>query len=289
MNIKFVNNIDFESFRQEILNELNKQDNIKMEELDRVKDGKLCHGLFNTNGRTGSLSGSIVYYLDEDYANYLKGAVSIQDIIKEILYYMKQDYPQMQSAQTILDDYNIVKEHLTPRLINPVLHKEQCEDAPYRPFLDLAITYRVEFVTGDAKYSVLVENAMLEKYEITEEELFVRSFNNLTNEKFFIKVIPTDDGETMLIANEDDKYGAIAMLVPGLMDHILQRGHKDLIIVPISVHSIIVMTNKTGFLPENLKAMKHQLRKNNQNIYKDVMLSNNLYKYSMKDKTFSII
>ena len=159
----------------------------------------------------------------------------------------------------LMGSWESAKGRIVVELVKEAWNRELLEKLPYRAFLDLAVIYRLkmwECKSGDAVHTVT--NGMMEYWDITEEELYEAALANLQKEEFEIiggYQAVQDMIEELIDVKEESEFhewmyiftnrsrikGAAAMLRTDLLDRFAKAQESDLIILPSSVHEVILL------------------------------------------------
>ena len=178
-----------------------------------------------------------------------------------------------EETRRILSDYDAMRTHVFPSLINYEWNREYLKNVPHRRFLDLAITYRVLLVTdeeaqeADASLSIRITNGSLGNMDNppTEGDLYETALVNIRRRGYkvnsLLKTIENgmkkygiDPGEEIrdCIKNHDapsitvvttplPDFGAYALIDNELLDSLADKAGSDLLIIPSSVSEILVV------------------------------------------------
>ena len=172
-------------------------------------------------------------------------------------------------------DYSQIKGMIFMRMVNYELNKEYLKTVPYRRWLDLAVTYRMELLVGQGSLGVIpITNARLAVWNMTEEDLFQDVFANLFKEhsvrirsleQAYIEDFGEDDPymEFMVhVPEEEEQYyiadteypwnGAACVLDKSAFREFAKKKDKDLYIIPASVNRVIVVVKGEDVSVERL-------------------------------------
>lgn len=195
----------------------------------------------------------------------------------------------------------VIKQNTIIQVINTEWNKKLLEGLPHREMLDISIVYRwIVDVVDDGLGSALITNAMFEKLGIDEDELFDLALEN-TLRMFPPKVMNLDEiyehlmgdagqGEvstgTLVLTNEENYYGANALLDDSLLQKVAAAADCDLYILPSSIHELMVLPAITDDTADLVRMVR--------TVNKDVVdvedrLSDNLYLYKKEDRTINLI
>lgn len=273
---------------------------IKEEEVLKVNQKKdsiqiFGDGISVSDGGIGNFSPTI--YLDDLYKDYKMG-ISIDVLVEDIAERAKKAN-KVFPKQTNIEGDVLKADKVFFQLINTEKNKEMLKTMPHREYLDMSIIYRTlcyrnEYGIGSA----MINNDIMKKMNLTEEELYKAAYEN--TEKLFPPVSePISDmlegkmdipGELLfppeakvmyVITNSNGVNGAATMLYNEPLDNIARKLGTDLYILPSSIHEVIAVSTEIGDLEE----ISGIVRDVNENVIKpSEILSDNVYKYSMKEK-----
>ena len=172
-------------------------------------------------------------YLDFCLAKDEHKDAMLDDMFKEILCFDK------------------VKDRVMYKLINQKLNEERLTKIPHRLIEDLAIIYYID-INEDSqnKYSITIDNNIINTWKITEEELFKHAEQN-TVKKYPLYVISMDslvglpmNTHMYVVSNRFGMDGAIAVFYPDALKSLAEKFNDDLMIIPSSINEVIVVPMK---------------------------------------------
>ena len=192
------------------------------------------------------------------------------------------------------------------KLVGRERNKEFLEGVPYVPYLDLAIVFyvRVEnplMGTG----SVLVKDGMRDEWGIDDDELLKVALTNVKDNNpiefthiytVLSSMIPEGKGEEvkgifddrnvpMYVASNSEKiWGAVAILFDNELGNFADKLGEDLIILPCSIHEIIVLPAKDADI-DSLKQIVVEI--NNTQLGRDIILSDSVYYFNRENRRVS--
>ena len=193
----------------------------------------------------------------------------------------------------LMESWESAKGRIVVELIKESWNHELLEEIPYKAFLDLAVIYRIkmwECKSGDVVHTVT--NEMMERWNITEEELYEAALVNLQKEEFeiiglhqvlkdmteeHIDVEQKDEfhGWAYVFTNRSRIKGAAAMLRTDLLNRFAEAHGSDLFILPSSVHEVILLPAKED---ENTAELRRIVRETNEEIVnEEEWLSDEVY------------
>lgn len=173
-----------------------------------------------------------------------------------------------------------VLQNVYPYLIKREGNEEYLKDKAWRPFLNLAVTYRVqlqvlpcEVKVGRGEGNILVTLSFLEEMGITEEELYSVAVKNteadfcmremMNAEEFledefecYLSSSANDSPLVMyLMGTETGQYGSCSILAESkIREFANEKGLKSFYLLPTSIHDFLVVTGD-NVKKENLKSL----------------------------------
>lgn len=211
-------------------------------------------------------------------------------------------------------DVSTLLDNVFPSLVSTASNAELLEGAVHRKWLDLSIIYRwnVSDCIPGAGGTIRVTPSLLEQIGCSEEQLHERAMENIrTKEDFacsatsmldvmmdmmgivseedkerFLSATPSPDDAPMYVLTRQDKaYGSYAMLDTNLLDELAAKLEDNLIILPSSIHEVIVIPRGD----ENLSSLATMVSDvNGSEVHEDERLSYSIYVYNRETKEVSI-
>lgn len=204
----------------------------------------------------------VTFYLGEDYTRF-RSAEDFEDCIGELKRRIDRIIGQGQAKElrTIVPDWNRIKRHIFPMVINTEKNEELMKKVIHRPFLDMTVMFRA--VLGEIEEGWLyvdMDDDLLEMWNVTRQELEELSYANLEREggrlyscgelkegAFNGKIEEISPGTALqenymyILTNEEQMYGAAQILNRQLLRKI--AGGRNLYLLPCSVHELIVLVD----------------------------------------------
>lgn len=202
------------------------------------------------------------FYLGEDYTRF-QSPEDFEACIGELKRRIDKIIGQGQAKElrTIVPDWNRIKRHIFPIVINTEKNEELMEKVIHRPFLDMTVMFRA--VLGEIEEGWLyvdMDDDLLEMWNVTRQELEELSYANLEREggrlyscgelkegAFNGKIEEISPGTALqeicmyILTNEEQMYGAAQILNRQLLRKI--AGGRNLYLLPCSVHELIVLVD----------------------------------------------
>ncbi len=241
-------------------------------------------------------------YLEQYYVAYKKGADWAELVRKIVDIFHLGAKNEFFDLQAFLD-FERAKEHIVYKLVNYEKNKELLEKIPHRQFLDMAVVYYYLVETEElSNATILIYNNHLENWNVTAGELDaiakentpkllkedLRSMTEVIRELLRKKGIPEEEifteepeEEVMyVLSNNTQVFGAAAILYSGVLKAFAKKVKKDLLILPSSVHEVIILPKSDDMNVETLRQMVMEV--NSTQVEEVEVLSDNVYCYERK-------
>lgn len=202
-------------------------------------------------------------------------------------------YSDAQEFAKMVKSKESILENVKYLLVNKKWNEADLDSYPHKDYLDLAVLYEVR--NKNASMSVKITNDIMQNSGITFEELDEAANNNrdsyVAQDMFSMMVslmpISTEEIEEMrraqagvpqmyMLTNEWEAKGASALLYPELIEDIAQKENSDLIVIPSSIHEIL-MVKASGMNKDDISQMIQEV--NSQQVDEQERLSDHAYFY----------
>ena len=213
--------------------------------------------------------------------------------------------PAMDIDMGIFSDYEAAKEKLFIRVGNAEASQGLLENSPHRLIGDISVTYHI-YIDENAEGfgSTTITNELLEKYGITEEQLYEDALQNsqrlfppevsCMDDKFMLSImsgvprehksfeeslpgISFDNAPMLVLSNQQSAFGAAVMLYPDVLEKIAEKTGEDFYILPSSVHEVLLLKKDDDVSPVQLQEIVESI--NRTEVAPKDVLSNNVYFY----------
>lgn len=169
-------------------------------------------------------------YLDDAYEAYKNGN-DIEEILRNIAVAVALAKPV---EEDFLEEL-IRKDKIVLNLINRRKNETMLMDIPHETYLDLAVVYRIIISSDDeGLYTVLINNALMEKMGWTKEEIQEAAHEN-TRRLYPLETVDMS-GRLYMITNVDSVYGAAMILYEETKEMLKERIKDSFYIIPSSIH-----------------------------------------------------
>ncbi len=237
-------------------------------------------------------------YLNEYYTACDKEHIPFDDLVADILSAYQNSVPKDVPDIRRLFDFDRIKDNVILRLVNREKNASLLEQTPFVPFCDLAITYLcLVDIHQENDGFISIRNEHLKKWGITPKEMhalakantlskFPAVFQNiadllplapLTDEPFIPRA--SDLSFPMFVlSNSLRMHGAACLLYDGLLFDIAKKLGGDLIILPSSIHEVLIIPASAA---TDTDALNHMICEvNATSVAIDEYLSDHVYFYS---------
>lgn len=256
-------------------------------------------------------------YVEDIYEHYRGGFVSMETITEDV-YSNLVSLPEIDDLSEYMTP-EFINEHVQVKVISGNMNRSYLIDKPFIPvegyddlvavaIVDLEQTpfqsktnYSGSFVVSDA----LIEHLGIRKSELFEKALSNSEQNNpakfvtmrdVLKESLISNGISEDDPmmemmlppedigpEMYVLSNKKMVFGASSIMYNGIMQEIYNKIGGDFIIIPSSIHEVIIIKDTD---PSENSYISGMIGEINENIVNDSeVLSNNFYKYNGAENT----
>lgn len=253
------------------------------------------------------LDGNIapVFYLNE-YYDRLKLGLSVEDVAENIVGIINRGLFADIEAEIAMRDYESVKPMIIFRVVQAEANKKMLSDVPHIRFLDLAIIFCLYLEENEnGQTTSLIHNDLMEIWKVREEDLWkaarvntmsammaeIRSLSDVAaeaarncreglfgfDEEFIMELAENDVPPLYVLSNRVGIYGAGCMIYDGVLKSFADSLDDDLVILPSSIHEVLLLSDKLADSYEYLKSMVTAI--NELDVPPADQLSNQVYKY----------
>ena len=231
-------------------------------------------------------------YIEPYYEKY-KDGVSMENIVKEIIDTYYKSRPAKDFDVSTFRDFEKVADRIIMKLVNTELNKELLEDVPHKQMGDFSIIYNVivqDFVEEFA--TILIHNAHIDLWGIGLEELHEIAMQNTPNllpyrfenledilkRKHRVEISMDIDSKMYLLSNKYRINGAVVMFYPNLLKKIYNFLEDNLVIIPSSIHEVILMPEQVVRMESSIEELNDTIRYvNDTECTETEILSNQAY------------
>lgn len=246
-----------------------------------------------------------VLYINDYYRKEMDQG-EIEGRIKEMAETYQQ-YVEMFPAQSIPDfkEFSSIKDYISYRLVNRQRNFLRLLDVPYRRIDDMAVAYEIDLEKSGLPGSVLVDESMLQIWDISEEQLEQTAAENarrdfqpllkplqmvisemISGQKTDMNLLKAKgdfEDNQYILSNEELTCGATVMLMPDVLKRVREVLGTDFYLLPSSIHETIVIPKTIGIKlsPKELKDMLTTI--NDSACAPEDILSYSVYEYRERE------
>lgn len=194
-------------------------------------------------------------------------------------------------------EYEYVREHIAVKLINAESNKDILIDVPHRRFHNLAIVYYyiVEDEGLGGRGSILIRNAQMENWQVTEAQLYEAAIFNskkmlpysITPIKEVIERVGNInmgglDVPMYVLTNNYGTFGAACMLYEEALEEFAAKTEGNFYILPCSIHEVILLPFKDEYNVKDLLTTVTEI--NSTEVSQEYLLADSVYLYDCETK-----
>ncbi len=233
-----------------------------------------------------------VLYMEEFYNEDADKILPASECADSILSYVKRlTGPELHFE--VMEDYELAREYLGIKLVNYAKNGELLGRAVHIRIEDMAAVFYC-LIENDSIGSgtVTITNEIMDSWQIDIRTLYDDAIRNsvemlppsLTGmEELFGLEREEDKTDMYILSNTRGVLGASALLYPGLCDHICSYLQSDLLILPSSIHEVIVLP----FIDADVRELERVVTEINRKcVSEEDVLTNSVYFYRRKERKF---
>lgn len=254
-------------------------------------------------------------YLNPYYQKLIRGS-SLESIVEEILQlYQTTPPPASLTAESVIN-FEYLKDKIMFRMIHNASNQVLLSDVPHIPYLDLSIIFFLSLErTETGQVTAMIHNSHARMWNVTAKDLWRLARENTPREfpaeiQSMQELLQTMAGDTpqdacdpsllelllqspietiplYVLTNQTGLYGAACMIYQDILKDFAARLEKDLIVLPSSVHEVLLTPDSPDTSYEDLSNMVRTI--NTQEVPLEDQLSNQVYLYTRSDDRLRIV
>lgn len=284
-----------ETIREELEELMKKETTVSIHSITK-NNGVVLHGI-TISAESRNISPTI--YLEEFYRDFLSGK-KISEIVREIHGIYINDTYKENIDISFFTEFEKAKEKIVYKLVNYEKNKALLEEIPHVRYLDLAIVFQCIVKSRElGNATILIRNNHLALWQKTGEEIYEIALKNTpeilppdlrTMEEILGELYSFDNDEESfditagigqtgmyVLSNTKRLCGAGTILYSGVLKEFAKASQADLIILPSSVHEVIILPAQNRYDRDNLKQMVSEV--NETQVDAQEVLSDGVYLY----------
>lgn len=280
--------LDYNDFSNAYISKL--QDRIPMADIERHTVQKINTSMEAISFRFPDSNISPTIYLQSQYKLYEDG-VNIDDLVEKTI----ETVERARSEAPTMPDLSLesVKQNLYAIVINAEQNKELLENCPHEKIEDLAVVARMRVGENG---SIQITDKICESIGLTSEECIEIAKRNSSKEAYevtnIMSALGMDDefsSEMMpifVVTNQSKHFGAVTICYEDVLNQVADRlGEDNLLIIPSSVHEILVIPESKAPDIESLQEMVRMV--NGDCVEPNEVLSDHVYRFDAKEMELS--
>lgn len=244
-------------------------------------------------------------YLNSYYERYEEG-ISFHSIITEILQIYQENSTVTHLDFSILNDFSLLKDKVLYKLVHTASNKELLKDIPSISYLDLSIVFYLFLEKNEeGQMTALIHNDHMETWNTNLDELYrlaavntplflpaeLKSMSEVMKsiarehlgedyrEEFIDDLLsPPAASPLYVLTNSSGICGACTILYPGQLKNFADMLEKDLVILPSSIHEVLLIPYEDHICFEELTDTVSHI--NRAEVPVEDRLSDQVYLYS---------
>lgn len=238
-------------------------------------------------------------YLNQYYHRYLNG-ISMEDIYDDILTTYRENLPNEDFDISLFKNFSKAKKNIITKLVSYSRNEELLQDVPHIRFYDLAIIFVVAICDFMNEFAtILIHNQHLNLWEVPLEELYTIAMENTPKllpyrfdpmEKLLEHLVDnslplSSELQINVLTNQIKIHGATCITYPGLLKHLADTFEDNLIVIPSSIHEVLIIPESTT--PEQYTLQDYNemiVDINETQLTDDEILSDHAYIYLRADE-----
>ncbi len=250
-------------------------------------------------------------YLDDFYIEYQNGGINLSETVEEIYRILRKRLNNTQNIDMSgFMEWGSVKGSIYAKLINAEKNKELLNKIPHRLYLDMAVAYYVvidDFAALHDTGTILICNKHMEMWGQDERSLYRVAISNMRSEgelcfdsmETVIKNIMPEAAafwgggkqqlsiDMYILTNRRKCFGAAGILDKNTLRTIADRIGDDFIVLPSSLHEVIILPSEKEKEYEKLADMVQSVNVTQLDV--EERLSDHVYFYSRSEEILEIV
>ena len=234
-----------------------------------------------------------IIYVESMFEDYLKGK-PLSELAEQCLILVKNsagsDIQDIEISK--ITDWEKVKGEIKMKLINTKRNKKFLENLPSYSFLNLSLIFYLELKeTADGIATTMVNTKLIQHFDVDLDTLYLQACSNMAGE-YTIRSLSSvlgmeDDNGLFVLSNLQCINGATEIVLEETKEALVQRfNHRDLFILPSSLHELILLPVNEEFSAENLLKMVQEI--NSTEVDEKDFLADTVYRFHAATKEITI-
>lgn len=254
-------------------------------------------------------------YLNSFYGLYLEG-IPMERIVDEIQKLFEDNPPPDCILADQISDFSRIAPKVMMKLVQTRSNQKLLSDVPHIPFMDLSVIFylslgrnsygqmtalihrehmnlwntdvatlfRLATVNTPAAFPALIQGMDAVLTELARNNPY-SSYDESALEKLLEK--SRSISPLYVLSNTTGIYGACCLLYPGILKDFAESLDSDLVIVPSSIHEVLLTPIEEDMTYESLNSMVASI--NQSDVPAEDRLSDHVYLYHRRPESFSMV
>ncbi len=253
-------------------------------------------------------------YLNPYYEQYCDG-MKMDEVLNDILRLFRDNPPPPCITQGQLTDFELMKPKIMLRLIHAQSNEPLLQEIPCIPYLDLAVVFYLALEhNATGQMTSLIYNTHMKQWGTTAQDLLAlalentpvaypaairsltdvikdiarQNLNDRYDERYIDRLLNDENNVSPLymLSNETGIYGAACLLYPQVLKNFADELGQDLIIIPSSIHEVLLAPCPGGMTHRELNDMVADV--NRTEVLPEDRLSDHIYYYTRSNDRIRI-
>lgn len=247
------------------------------------------------------------------YGQYIRGEIGLGETIEDICLTLESSAGSLEGWEEDLSDYGKLKDKILFRLVSREKNGKLLDEIPHIPFLDMEIVFWLLMGKNECgQTGMLIRREIFEGWPVDEGALFAQAKGNMLQlyppsiksiEDVMREILrggmageapicfsPAGRGEEAapmyVFTNRQGIYGAGAVLYPGVLKEFADSQGSDFIILPSSIHEVILVPYRENLDFDYLRKMVGDI--NGSEVPPEDQLSDQVYLYRREEDAIRI-
>lgn len=299
--------MEYSIFCEEVRKKVAEKTGYKTKIIDVLKNNNLTLKALSIMEEKSNVSPQI--YLEDFYDKFINSVtgLDIDDIAESVIAFYEKHRVESITGD-FFHNFEELRNDIHYKIINADANKTLLDSVPNEKFLDLAKVYVVNVnLPGIGLGNILINNKHLEIWQVTVDDLERTAFENLGNEEILFQSLTDmvssivleneitdfdidcldETGFMYVLTNKDKFLGGRLLLRKNLLHDIAEKLESNLIILPSSLHEVIILKDKYKNDVKNLRDMVQDV--NGSVVDQQDFLSDNVYLYVREENKIEIL
>ena len=258
-------------------------------------------------------------YMNAYFDAYQEHAMNIEEILADILSLYQNSVPPSCIGPEFLSDFESLKSRIMYRVIHTESNQELLSDIPSIRFLDLSVVFFLYIEENASGHlTALIHKEHLRQWKVDVSDLWklarvntptaypplIQDMNDMirgsNTDGQNISVSDLSDASSdasdasqndplklYVLTNTSGLYGASCILYPDVLDNLASKLNQDLLILPSSIHEVLVLPADTQINLAELRATVCTI--NQTEVPPEDRLSDQIYFYRREDGMLELV